>query len=80
MANALDVDVPYYFQEMPADVEKRTPAMLLNVKTLPAMDQEEDPMARPDAGARAAYYRIPDPAVRKRLAKLPKMVARRESE
>jgi transcriptional regulator with XRE-family HTH domain len=81
MANALDVDVSYFFQEMPADVEKQTPAMLMSVKKLPAMDQEKDPMARRETLELVrAYYRIPDPAVRKRLAELTKTVARRESE
>ena len=81
MANALDVDVPYFFQEMPADVERQTPAMLMNVKKLPAMDQDKDPMARRETLELVrAYYRIPDPAVRKRLAELIKTVARRESE
>jgi transcriptional regulator with XRE-family HTH domain len=71
MANALDVDVPYFFQEMPADVEKQTPAMLMNVKKLPTMNQEKDPMARRETLELVrAYYRIPDPAVRKRLAEL----------
>jgi transcriptional regulator with XRE-family HTH domain len=81
MANALDVDVPYFFQEMPADVEKQTPAMLMNVKKLPAMDHEKDPMARRETLELVrAYYRIPDTAVRKRLAEPTKTVARRESE
>ena len=81
MANALDVDVSYFFQQMSADVEKQTPAMLMNVRKLPTMDQEKDPTARRETLELVrAYYRIPDPAVRKRLAELTKMVARRESE
>jgi transcriptional regulator with XRE-family HTH domain len=81
MANALDVDVSYFFQEMSAEVEKQTPAMLMNVKKLPATDRDKDPMARRETlELMRAYYRIPDPAVRKRLAELTKTMARRESE
>jgi transcriptional regulator with XRE-family HTH domain len=81
MANALDVDISYFFQEMPPDVEKQTPAMLMNVKKLPTLDQGKDPMARRETLELVrAYYRIPDPAVRRRLAELTKAVAKRESE
>lgn len=81
MANALDVDISYFFQEMPPDVEKQTPAMLMNVKKLPTLDQVKDPMARRETLELVrAYYRIPDPAVRRRLAELTKAVAKRESE
>jgi transcriptional regulator with XRE-family HTH domain len=81
MANALDVDVSSFFQEMSAEVEKQTPAMLIDAKTLPTMDQEKDPMARRETPELVrAYYRVPDPAVRKRLAELTKTMARRESE
>src|ERR1044072_7413625 len=81
MANALDLDVSYFFQEMSADVEKQTPAMLMSVKKLPTMDQDKDPMARRETLELVrAYYRIPDPAVRKRLAELTKAVAKRDSE
>jgi transcriptional regulator with XRE-family HTH domain len=46
LANALDVDVPYFFHEMSAAVEKQTPAMLMTSKTLPTVDDEQNPMAR----------------------------------
>jgi transcriptional regulator with XRE-family HTH domain len=81
VANALDVEIPYFFQEMAAGVEQQTPAMLMNVKKLPTIDQERDPMVRRETLELVrAYYRIPDPAVRKRLAELTKAVARGEAE
>ena len=81
MANALDVEVPYFFQEMAAGVEKQTPAMLMSAKALPEIDHEKDPMAKRETLELVrAYYRIPDPAVRKRLAELTKAVAKGTTE
>jgi transcriptional regulator with XRE-family HTH domain len=77
MANVLDVSVPYFFEEMSAGVQKQTPAMLLNAKTLANVDQEKDPLARRETLELVrAYYRIPDPAVRKRLRELVGAVAK----
>ena len=77
MANVLDVSVPYFFEEMGADVQNQTPAMLMNAKKLPEADHEKDPMARRETLELVrAYYRIPDPAVRKRLADMVKTVAK----
>jgi transcriptional regulator with XRE-family HTH domain len=77
LANVLDVDVSYFFQEMGADVQKQTPALLMNAKKLPDMDQEKDPMARRETMELVrAYYRIVDPAIRKRLADMVKTVAK----
>jgi transcriptional regulator with XRE-family HTH domain len=77
MANALDVDVPYFFQEMSAAVEKQTPSELMRTKARPANDQEQDPMARRETLELVrAYYKIGDPAVRKRVFELTKAVAK----
>ena len=77
MANALDVSVPYFFEEMSATVQGQTPAMLMDVKKLPRLDDEKDPMIKRETLELVrAYYRIADPAVRKRLAELTKAVAR----
>jgi hypothetical protein len=51
--------------------------MLLEAKALPEIDQEKDPMVRRETLELVrAYYRFPDPAVRKRLADLVKSVAK----
>jgi hypothetical protein len=51
--------------------------MLLNAKALPEADQERDPLARRETlEVVRAYYCIPDPAVRRRLADLVKAVAK----
>jgi transcriptional regulator with XRE-family HTH domain len=81
LANALDVDVTYFFQEMSAQVEQQTPSMLMNTKSLPAIDDEKNPMAKRETLELVrAYYRIPDPAVRKRLAEMVKVVAKASSD
>jgi transcriptional regulator with XRE-family HTH domain len=77
LANALDVSVPYFFEEMSATVQGQTPAMLMDVKNLPRPGDEKDPMARRQTLELVrAYYRIPDPAVRKRVFELTKAVAK----
>ena len=71
IANTLDVEVSYFFQEMDTEVQNQTPSMLMNAKALPEIDHEKDPLARRETLELVrAYYRIPDPAVRKRLTDL----------
>jgi transcriptional regulator with XRE-family HTH domain len=77
IANTLDVSISYFFEEMSAGVQNQTPSMLRNAKVLPEIDGEKDPLARRETLELVrAYYRIPDPAVRKRLAELTKAVAK----
>ena len=77
LANALDVSVPYFFEEMSATVQGQTPAMLMDVKKLPQPDDEKDPMVKRETLELVrAYYRIQDPVVRKRLAELTKVIAK----
>jgi transcriptional regulator with XRE-family HTH domain len=77
ISNVLDVDVSYFFDEMAAGVSEQTPAMLMRGKMLPEIDQEKDPLARRETLELVrAYYRIPDAAVRRRLADLVKSVAK----
>jgi transcriptional regulator with XRE-family HTH domain len=81
IANALDVEVLYFFQEMTAGLQQQTPALLMNAKKPPKVEHESDPMARRETLELVrAYYRIQDPAVRRRLADLTKAVARGEAE
>ena len=77
MANALDVEIPYFFQEMSASVEQQTPSMLMGARKLPKVEDDKDPMVRRETLELVrAYYRITDPAVRKRLTELTKAVAK----
>lgn len=51
--------------------------MLMNAKKLPKVDDEQDPMVKRETLELVrAYYRIPDAAVRKRLADLTKVIAK----
>jgi hypothetical protein len=52
MANALDVTIAHFFEEMPAAVEKQTPSELMRTKQRPANDPEADPLAKRDQTAR----------------------------
>jgi transcriptional regulator with XRE-family HTH domain len=77
LANTLDVSVPYFFEQMSATVQGQTPSMLMDAKKLPKPDDEKDPMVKRETLELVrAYYRIPDPAVRKRLGELVRTVAR----
>ena len=77
ISNVLHVEVSYFFDEMGAGVSEQTPAMLMRGKMLPEIDQEKDPLARRETLELVrAYYRIPDAAVRRRLADLVKSVAK----
>ena len=77
LANALDVLVPYFFEEMSAAVQGQTPVMLMDMKSLPPLSDEKDPMAKRETLELVrAYYCIPDPTVRKRLAELTKVIAK----
>ena len=77
LANALDVSVPYFFDEMSAAVQGQTPALLMDVKRPPTPDDEKDPMAKRETLELVrAYYRIPDPVVRKRMFELTKIIAK----
>jgi transcriptional regulator with XRE-family HTH domain len=77
LANALDVSIPYFFEEMSAEVQQQTPSMLMDMKKLPKVEDEKDPMVKRETLELVrAYYRIPDPAVRKRLGELTKTIAK----
>jgi transcriptional regulator with XRE-family HTH domain len=78
LANALDVTVSYFFEEMSAGVSAQTPSELMRTKQRPAtIDNENDPLAKRETLEFVrAYYKIEDPAVRKRLAELTKVIAK----
>jgi transcriptional regulator with XRE-family HTH domain len=79
LASALDVSVSYFFEEMSATVQGQTPAMLMDAKKLKIEDERDIMMRRETLELMRAYYRIPDPAVRKRLADMVKAVAKSTS-
>jgi transcriptional regulator with XRE-family HTH domain len=80
LAHVLDVQLPYFFDEMAAGVSEQTPSKLMGMKSLPGFDSEKDPMAKRETLEFVrAYYRIEDPMVRKRLADLTKAVSRAPS-
>jgi transcriptional regulator with XRE-family HTH domain len=78
LANALDVEISYFFQEMSAGVSAQTPGELMKAGRRPAViDNENDPLAKRETLEFVrAYYKIRDAAVRKRLFELTKAVAK----
>jgi transcriptional regulator with XRE-family HTH domain len=78
LANALDVTVSYFFEDMSAGVGAQTPSALLKAGHRPAtIDNENDPLAKRETlGFVRSYYKIQDPAVRKRVFELTKAVAK----
>jgi transcriptional regulator with XRE-family HTH domain len=77
LARILDVPLPYFFEEMSAGVSAQTPSALMKTKQRPANEQEADPLARRETLEFVrAYYKIEDPAVRKRVFELTKAVAK----
>jgi transcriptional regulator with XRE-family HTH domain len=77
LANALDVTVPYFFDEMSAGIRAQSPSELMRTKQQPAIDQEQDPLAKRETLEFVrAYYKIENPAVRKRIFELTKAVVK----
>jgi transcriptional regulator with XRE-family HTH domain len=81
MANAPDIAIPYFFEEMSAGVGAQTPSARLKAGQRPAaIGNETDPLAKRETLEFVrAYYKITVPAVRKRLAELTKTVAKSTS-
>lgn len=77
LSRVLDVQIAYFFEEMPANIEDKSPSRLMGLSSPPAMEYEPDPMAKRETLELVrAYYRIPDAAVRKRVFELIKSIAR----
>jgi transcriptional regulator with XRE-family HTH domain len=78
LANALDVTVSYFFEEMSAGVGAQTPSALMKAGPRPAaIDNENDPLSKRETLEFVrAYYKIQDPAVRKRVFELTKVIAK----
>jgi transcriptional regulator with XRE-family HTH domain len=83
LSRVLDVPIAYFFDDMPTTVQDKSPSRLMGLATPPTVEYEPDPMAKRETLELVrAYYRISEPAVRKRLFELIKSIARglREGE
>jgi transcriptional regulator with XRE-family HTH domain len=77
LSRVLDVQISYFFEDMPSNIEEKSPSRLMGLSSPPAMEYEPDPMAKRETLELVrAYYRIPDAAVRKRIFELIKSIAR----
>ena len=78
LAGILDVPLAYFFEEMSAGVSAQTPSALMITKQRPEIEQEkDDPLAKRETLEFVrAYYKITDPAVRKRVFELTKAIAK----
>ena len=75
MAKALDVDVSYFYQDMPSCTK------LKSLSDNPASVFEHDPMAQPESIKLIHnYFRIISPAVRGRVFQLVKSIADQNSQ
>jgi transcriptional regulator with XRE-family HTH domain len=75
LSRVLDVPVSFFFEDMPDAVAARSPA-LARSGTEEQEDFEPDPLAKRETLELVrAYYRIPDPLVRKRLFEMTKALA-----
>jgi hypothetical protein len=76
LARVLDVPVSYFFEDMSADTAARTPSRIKGLGEVKAAPIEPDPMVKRETLELVrAYYRIGDPAIRKRLFELTKSLA-----
>jgi transcriptional regulator with XRE-family HTH domain len=80
VARVLDVPVSYFFDEMSAGVASKTPSRLRGIGESRAETFELDPMAKRETLELVrAYYKITDPAVRKRVFELTKSLGKSKS-
>ncbi|MDK9721858.1 MAG: helix-turn-helix domain-containing protein [Rhodospirillales bacterium] len=81
LSQVLDVPVSYFFDDMPDEVTKSSPRQILGMSEDPAADFEHDPMTKRETLELVrAYYRVTNPAVRRRLFELAKSLANVEGE
>lgn len=79
LARILDVPIAYFFEEMPGDVERKSPAKIMGISAPEPIEYEADPLAKRETLELVrAYYRIPSAAARRRLADLVKALAKAE--
>ena len=77
LANILDTDVNYFFEDMQDDVAAAAPSKLHGMtEEVTTVGPEPDPMAKRETLELVrAYYRIGNPQVRKRLFEMTKALA-----
>lgn len=81
LSRVLDVPISYFFEDIPGDVQNKSPSKLMGVKAPAPVEYEADPtMKRETLELVRAYYRIPRAATRKRLAELVKVLAKAGGE
>ncbi|WP_374650967.1 helix-turn-helix domain-containing protein [Dongia sp.] len=77
LSQVLDVPIVYFFEDMPGDVQKKSPANLIGVSAPEPVEYDLNPMMRRETlELTRAYYKIPDQGARKRLAELVKALAK----
>src|SRR3954468_5338589 len=77
LSRVLDVPIAYFFDEMPGAVQDKSPSRLMGLANPPTADYKPAPMAKRETLELVrAYYKITDPALRKRLFELIKSIAR----
>ena len=81
LSQVLDVPIAYFFEEMPGDMQRKSPANLIGVSQPEAVEYDLDPMMRRETlELTRAYYKISDNATRKRLAELVKALSKTSGE
>src|SRR5882757_9761900 len=59
LSRVLDVPIAFFFDEMPTNVQDKSPSRLMGLATPPTVDYEPDPMAKRETLELVrAYYRI----------------------
>jgi transcriptional regulator with XRE-family HTH domain len=77
LARVLDVPVSYFFEDMTAGTASKSPSRLRGLAEPKPEPFEPDPLAKRETLELVrAYYRISDPAVRKRVFELTKALGR----
>ena len=77
LSKVLDVPVAYFFEEMPGDVQDRQSEAAGARSGQVQAPAEKDPLTRRETLELVrAYYKVPSPAVRKRVFELVKSLAR----
>ena len=77
LARVLDVSVSYFFEDMSAGTASKSPSRLRGLAEPKPEPFEPDPLAKRETLELVrAYYRIADPAVRKRVFELTKALGR----
>ena len=77
LSRILDVPVSWFFEEMPGDVQSKSPAQVMGAAAPEPVEYEADPtMKRETLELVRAYYKIPSVGARRRLADLVKTIAK----